>query len=308
VAAQNQVPKLQFPTMDPVFQQHYQQMIDTVNYLAGHNGVVTLANHLDLNGNRVMNVGEPVDPTDALPSGVAEESYSAQALRPQLESTGSTPLKTMRQINNNSQREISSSYLNSLMSTAPRSNTINPIFSGSSNVVTIPASKFQFADGSSVSYPSRTDTLPLPASYSITSWSVTSGVATVNLGSTPSPPLVVGGYVGITGTSGAIDGIQQITNIISPTEFQFNTTGTGSGVTGNVAVGGTYYYYVQLGVPRIQLVAVPTGVDTPFQRLSVSGDNKQLVAVLQTGSGGVVSIGTAGGGTPTNTANAGSTF
>lgn len=307
MAKPNQVPKLQFPTMDPVFQQHYQQLIDTVNTLCGHNGTIQLANHLDLDGNKVMNIGAPEGPTDALSSGIAEESYSATALKPQLESTGPTPLTTYRQLNSTSQREVASSYLNALLSTAPRSNTINPIFSGSSNVVTIPASIFRFADGSSVSYPSRTDTLPLPASYSITSWSVTAGVADVVLGSTPSPPLVVGGYVGLSGT-GAIDGIAQITNIISPTEFQFNTTGTGSGVSGNVAVGGTYYYYVQLGVPRIQLVAVPTGVDTPFQRLSVSGDNKQLVAVLQTGSGGVVSIGTAGGGTPTNTANAGSTF
>ena len=307
MAKPNQVPKLQFPTMDPVFQQHYQQLIDTVNTLCGHNGTIQLANHLDLDGNKVMNIGAPEAPTDALSSGVALKSYSATALKPQLESTGPTPLTTYRQLNSTSQREVASSYLNALLSTAPRSNTINPIFSGSSNVVTIPASIFKFADGSSVSYPARTDTLPLPASYSITSWSVTSGVADVVLGSTPSPPLVLGGYVGISGT-GAIDGIAQITNIISPTEFQFNTTGTGSGVSGNVAVGGTYYYYVQLGVPRIQLVAVPTGVDTPFQRLSVSGDNKQLVAVLQTGSGGVVSIGTAGGGTPTNTANAGSTF
>ncbi len=307
MAKPNQVPKLQFPTMDPVFQQHYQQLIDTVNTLCGHNGTIQLANHLDLDGNKVMNIGAPEGPTDALSSGVAQKSYSAAALKPQLESTGPTPLTTYRQLNSTSQREVASSYLNALLSTAPRSNTINPIFSGSSNVVTIPASIFKFADASSVSYPARTDTLPLPASYSITSWSVTSGVADVVLGSTPSPPLVLGGYVGISGT-GAIDGIAQITNIISPTEFQFNTTGTGSGVSGHVAVGGTYYYYVQLGVPRIQLVAVPTGVDTPFQRLSVSGDNKQLVAVLQTGSGGVVSIGTAGGGTPTNTANAGSTF
>lgn len=293
--------------MDPVFQQHYQQLIDTVNTLVGYNGTTKLANHLDMGGFKVMNIGTAESESDALSSGQAQKSYSASALKPQLESTGSTPLSTYRQVNSTSQREVASSFLNSLLSTAPRSNTINPIFSGSSNVVTIPASIFKFSDGTTVSYPARTDTLPLPSSYSITSWSVTAGVADVVLGSTPSPPLVVGGYVGINGT-GAIDGIAQITVIVSPTEFQFNTTGTGSGVTGHVASGGTYYYYVQLGVPRVQLVAVPTGVDTPFQRLSVSGDNKQLVAVLQTGSGGVVNTGTAGGGTPTNTTNAGSTF
>lgn len=90
----NQVPKLQFPTMDPVFQQHYQQVIDTLNTLAGYNGTVKLANHLDLGGNKVMNVGAPENPTDAISSGHAESKYSAKALRPHLEAGGAVSLRT----------------------------------------------------------------------------------------------------------------------------------------------------------------------------------------------------------------------
>ena len=167
------------------------QLIDNVNILGGHSGEVELSNHLNLSGNKITNVGPAVTESDVLTSGVAETKYSAAALQPKLQANSKTPLATYRMLNSGTQRENSSSWLNNLLSTPPNSNTINPIVSsvGGSTTVTIPASILQMGDGSKRYLPSRTDTLTNPASYSISTFTVLSGVATVNLSSTPVPPL-----------------------------------------------------------------------------------------------------------------------
>ncbi len=291
---------MQDPTLS-AFNQQLKSMAQSINSLMGFNGPVQIAAPLDLQGNTIKNVGQAQSDNDVVTMVQANRNYGAAAVAPQLESTGNKILQTTRRLNDTTQREQSTTYLNDLLSAAPKSNTINPIINGS--LVTIPASIFQFSDGSKKVYPGRSDTLSPPASYGISSWSVTSGVATVYLSSTPSPALVAGNFVYVSGT-GSIDGAAEISNIISPTSFQFNTTGTGSGTAGNVQVGGSYYYYIEKSIPQIKLQIVASGADTPFNRLSVSGDQKQLVAVVQTNSSGI----SAGGGTPTNTANAGAFF
>ena len=80
-------------------------------------------------------------------------------------------------------------------------------------------------------------------------------------------------------------------------------------MAGTVSIGGTYYYYIQKRTKKVFLEALPSDSDTPFNRLSISGDGNQLVAVVRINSDGVVQEETAGGGTPTfGTANAGSFF
>ncbi len=293
---------LKDPTLAALNQQ-LKIFAQALNGQMGFNGPIQVAAPLDLQGNTIKNAGAAVDGSDVVIKSQADQNYGPAAVAPQLEATGNKILQTTRRLNDTTQREQSTTYLNDLLSAAPKSNTINPIVSGSS--VLIPSSFFQFADGSRKAYPARTDVVQPVVNYSISSWSVTSGVATVTLSSTPSPALTVGMVVGISGTAaGGINGSAEITNIVSPTEFQFSTAGTGSGASGTVAVGGTYYYYVERSIPVVQFQSIASGVDTPSERLSISGDKKQLVAVVQVGAGGV----SAGGGTPTNVSNAGAMF
>jgi hypothetical protein len=80
-------------------------------------------------------------------------------------------------------------------------------------------------------------------------------------------------------------------------------------MAGTVSTGGTYYYYTKKGSNKVYLSVQPTESDTPFNRLSISGDSFQMLAVVRVSSNGVVLAETAGGGTPTTgTANAGSRF
>ena len=284
---------------------------DAVNMLGGHSGEVELNNHLNLSGNKITNVGPAETATDVLTSEVAEAKYSAAALQPQLQAGSKTPLGTYRMLNSGTQREQTSSWLNDLLSTPPNSNTINPIVSssGGSTSVTIPASIVQMGDGTKRYLPSRTDTLTNPASYSITTFTVSGGVATVNLGSTPSPPLAADTVVYISGT-GQIDGTYPIVTILSPTSFTINVSGGVSGSGGTVATGGTSYYFLNKSYNKVMLSTLPSSSDTPFNRLGISGDGYQLLAVVSINSSGQVQVGTAGGGTPSivSTANAGSRF
>src|ERR1039457_84166 len=108
----NQLGKFNFTSLKPEEQTFVNQMIDTLNTLAGYNGDVVLSSHLDLGGNRIKNVAAPTAATDVLTSGVAEGKYNAAALSPKLSPTGSSPMPAYRILNGNTQREVSSSWLN----------------------------------------------------------------------------------------------------------------------------------------------------------------------------------------------------
>jgi hypothetical protein len=287
------------------------QIIDAVNAHSGYAGPLQLASGLDLQGNKISNVGPAESENDVVTSIVAEKRYSAAALRPQLESSGTHPFVSYRQINNQGQREATSSWLNNLLSTPPNSNNINPIITPGSGTttVTIPASIIQMADGTKRYLPSRTDTLTNPASYSISTFTVASGIATVNLTSTPVPPFTSSTVVFISGT-GQIDGTFPIASILGPMQFTINVTSGVSGSGGSVSTGGSFYYFLNRSFNKVMLATFPSSSDTPFNRLGVSADGFQLLAVVAINSSGYVSVGSAGGGTPTltTTANAGSRF
>lgn len=106
-------------------------IIDAVNTHSGYRGPIQLADDLDLSGNQIKNVAAPTEGSDVLTSEAAEASYSAAALKPKLEAGGPNPFVTYRQINNGSQREQVSSYLNDLMSTPPSANAIIPLTTSS---------------------------------------------------------------------------------------------------------------------------------------------------------------------------------
>lgn len=306
----NQLGKLNFEGVDPTFQQWLNQAADTINTLAGHNGPVPIANHLDLGGKRIINVGPPVDETDALPSGVAQRKYSASALRPQLESSGTSPLKTQRRLNDPNQREQQSSWLNDLMSSVPSANDIFPTItpSGGGVSVSVPSSLFTFADRSTVLLNGRTDLLSLPAQYAISNITVSGGVVTITT-ATPSG-LVAGQIATIVGVIPAVyNGTRQLTGAVPPFTLTYNDSGaSGAYVSGGfVQVQGVYYYGVRKRSNSITLFG-PFTSDSAQNRLQVNFDGFQIVAVVVvTADGGQVEQ-SGGGGSPIVGSPAGGAF
>ena len=315
----NQVPKLDFSSLDPVFNQHYSALVDRVNSLLGYSGPVKIGNHLDLGGNRVMNVGQPQSDTDALPSGTAKATYSAPVLSKQLESTGSSSLRTYRQINNSAQREASSSFLNDLMSTTPSANGIYPSITnaGSTVDVVIPSSTFQFSDGSSVTLQGRTDVLSLPTSYSLTSISQLHGVVTAVFSYTGTPPLIAAGNVGtIAGVadstydySGPLNSVVINTTALTVTVQYQQTTTNSSSTGGTFSTGGIYYYVAVKRSSEIPAPLGPYASDTAVNRLNACFDGSQIIAVVAvTSSGGQVANSGGGGSAITGTPTSGCFF
>jgi hypothetical protein len=295
----NKLSKPQFPEMDSTFQQHYQQLIDTVNTLAGYNGEIVLSDHLNMGGKNVKNVGEPVDPTDVISSIVANGKYSASVLGPQLEAGASQPLKSYRQINNPSQREQATSWLNDLMSAPPSANNLFPTITNVSGGVSVslPSGIFQFADKSTVRLQGRTDLLSLPAQYAISSLSVSGGVVTCNVAATG---LVAGQIVTcVPGTNSSFAGTFILTSSASGgavLQWQ-DPSASGTDSSGNIQVNGVYYYAVKKRRNFVSLFG-PFSADTLQNRLQVNYDGFAIVAiVVLTASGGQVAQ-SGGGGSP----------
>jgi hypothetical protein len=295
----NQLPKLNFPGIDGGMQRWLDQLTDTVNTLSGYNGTVQLSNHLDMSGNRVMNIGSPESGTDALSSGQANKSYSASALRPQLESGGSNPMSSYRMLNNGSQREARSSFLNDLMSTPPSANTIFPTTTSVSGglQVTIPSGPFTFADGSSMMLIGRTDVLTPPTDFTISSISVTNNLVTVQ--TTTATGLTAGSAMTINGvTPSQFNGSFPVLTVISPTEFTYqDLIGTGTGSGGTVELNDVYYYTVNKRDPTVHLLG-PYNGDTAENRLQVCFDGSQIVAVVVLTASGTLAGSSGGGGSP----------
>ncbi len=297
MANQNQIAKPVFPELSPELQQWLSQLADTVTSLQGNNGVVKLSNHLDMSGFQIKNLAAPTDATDALTHGIAEASYSASVLAPKLESTGSNPLKSVRRVNDPNQREATSSFLNDLCSTPPNANAILPL---TSNVmggvqVIIPASLFTFADGSTLLLQSRTDLLSLPASYTINTISCVGNLVTVN--TTTASGLSQGQIMTVTGVSPAgFNGAYPIVSATPPYTLTYqDDLGSVSGSGGSIEVNNTYYYYVRKRSTLVNLSQSFNG-DTAANRLLVSSDGAQIVAVVTLTASGAQVAATGGGG------------
>jgi hypothetical protein len=297
MAQQNPLPKISLPGMDGQFAQHYSNLVDTVNSLMGFNGEIVLNNHLSLSGNRIKNLGEAADPSDAVTHALAEASYSATALQPKLESTGSNPLRSVRRISDPNQRETSSSFLNDLLSTPPSANQIIPLTSAAMGgiSVTIPAGLFTFADQSSVYLQSRTDLLTLPTAITITSISCVGNLVTV-VTSAPTG-VVVGQGVTIAGVSPAsFNGSFTVVSVLSSTSFTYQADlGTVSGSGGRVELNNVWYYSVTKRSNYVRLFG-PLSGDTAANRLTVNFDSFQIIAVVVLTSTGSNVASSGGGG------------
>ena len=311
----NQIPRRMFPELGTEFNQHYQQMVDGLNTLLGYNGTATLKSSLDLSGNTITGVGAAASESDVVTLGTANSKYSAAALRPQLEANGSNPLQSVRRLNDAGQREQNSSYMNSLLSTAPSANNIQVLFSspgGGMTTITVPASVFHYADGSSRHLNAFSLTVSNPATYTIAAaptGAVANGTAITITTTSPISGIAPGSYVTIAGvTNSDFDGFVQIATV-GASSFTFPSTlaATTSG-GGTVATAGVYYIYIEQNNPNPQYIGVPEAADTPFNRLPSSTDQRQLIAIATIDSSGGVSAQSAGGGTPGSTLNAGSFF
>lgn len=285
--------------MDATFQQHYQQVVDTLNTLAGYNGEIVLNDHLNMDGKNVKNIGKPLSQNDAISSLIANSRYSVEALAPQLESGEKQSLKSYRQMNNPTQREQNSSYLTDLMSTPPSANTIYPTITNVSGgvQVSIPSSLFTFADNSKVFLIGRTDLLALPAQYAISAISCVGNLVSV----TAAPTGLAAGQVGtITGVTPAdFNGtFTMITSSGGGANLQYQKDlGTVSGAGGFVQVNGCYYYAVKKRTNFISLLG-PFSGDTLQNRLQANFDGFSIVAVVVlTNTGGQVEQ-SGGGGSP----------
>ena len=142
-----------------------QQHAQLINQSIGAAGPTVMTNHLDLNGFRILNLGAPASPTDALSHAFAETQYAANVLAPKLEAGGSAPLQSYRRLSDTNQRESSSTFLNDITNTAPTANT-STISAGSPSggyvSVTVSSGVFSRVDGTVTSYAGLTESLPVP--------------------------------------------------------------------------------------------------------------------------------------------------
>jgi hypothetical protein len=306
----NQVPKLSLSNMDAVFVQNYSQLVDAVNGLLGFNGEIPVQNHINMNGNRLMNVAAPAAADDAITQSVADQSYSASALQPKLQSGGSNPLTTYRILNSGSQREAQSSFLNDLFSSVPNANAIFPMVTNGSGDVTvsIPASLLTFADGSSVMLQARTDILSVPAQYAISAISCTGNVVSVTCAASG---LVAGQVATITGvTPSSFNGTFVLTSSTgggANLQYQLDL-GTVTGSGGDVQKNGVYFYTAAKRSTALKLLG-PYAADTQNNRLGANHDGYQIVAVVVITASGIGITNSGGGLTPIGgTPTAGSFF
>jgi hypothetical protein len=293
----NKLPKAQSTAFDDDFQKWLSQLTDTVNTLAGYNGVIQLSDHIDMRGKNIKNVATPVDPTDAISSVHAESKYSPVVMRDALESQRDTQLRTYRQLNNPSQREQDSGFLNDLMSAPATSSTVIPLQTTAPGVtIQIPASSFTWANGDSLNTIPRADALTAPGVYSISSIVVSGMIGTVN----STAPVAAGGQVAISGYSDTrFNNVFQVFQIISSSQFtiQIGTENLTVG-SGSLQIGGIYYYSIKKRFGALNLSPSYSG-DTLQNRLQVCSDGSQIVAVVSVSSSGTVRLSsTGGGGTP----------
>jgi hypothetical protein len=292
------------------FNREFGALVDKVNGLAGHDGPVKLASHLDMSDNTIQNVKPGGTPNEVVTSATGDKAYGAATIRQQLEGSGKQSLKSMRRLNDNNQREQSSTFLTDLMSTTPNANTAQVFYvnGGSTTQVTVPATVLGFSDGSQVNLASRTDVLANPTVITIVSITVTGTTATVT---TATPHGLIAGEVafidGVTPSS--FNGAFAVTGVSSTTVFTYEiVTGAPSGSGGTVSLGGVYYYYATKQSKTMALIG-PFSADTPQNRLNANTDTKQIVAVAVLSSSGGVNGQSGGGGTPTiGAVNSGSFF
>lgn len=290
-----------------LFNLQWQNLVQAVNGLQGHaGGPAVVASNLSLSNKNLKDVAPPIDQNDAISKAYADAHYGAAALQPQIESLGKSVVQSMRRLNDTGQRETYSSFLNSLMSTAPTTNTSNVTFGapgGGTVPVTISAGFYLRVDNSQVPYPAFNDTVSLPATFNLSTLVRTGGIVTAT--TTAANPFNAGDTVNIINANALSDqsfvGSFVITTIVSTTVFKYaqsapNTSATG----GQVSIGSVFYYHLNVGQQTLQRSSA--SVDSWQARLNSSTDGQTLVAVAVVhGAGGIVNQSSAGATSPAAT-------
>jgi len=276
----------------------YQQQLDV---LRGVNGPISLSNHLDLAGHKIINVGAAESPNDVVTQAFASSNYGPQALAAAFNALGKQTLQTYRQLSNPDQRERTSSFLNDIANTSPTSNTSTISYgsvSGGTIPVTVSAGFFQRVDGTATPYASRTDTLALPTSIAISSLTRSGNIVTA-VTTTPDGLSVNEGFSVSGAPDPSFDGAFSVLTVSSPDTFTYFQGGPNAGPTapgGSISVGGVYYYTISAGQSFLGLVS-GVGADTWSERVGGSHDGTTIIAVVVLNSGGIDVLNSAAGAT-----------
>lgn len=110
------------PKADPSLSElneRFKELYKNINVLFGYHGDVPLAGTINLNGNRITNLGAPQSTTDALSQTSADPMYSTAVQRTAMEAIGSQMLQTTRRLNDGVQQHTVSSDLNTQGSIPP---------------------------------------------------------------------------------------------------------------------------------------------------------------------------------------------
>lgn len=290
-----------------LFNQQWQNLVQAINVLQGHTGKSTVLSPMDLSNKQIKNLGSPTDTNDAVSKAYADANYGATAVRQQMEILGKSVLQSMRRLNDVNQRETTSSFLNSLMSTAPTTNNSNVTFGspgGGTVPVTISAGQFSRPDESVVSYPAFNDTVPLPTLINISTLARSGGVVTLTTSGVN--PYHAGDTINVTSGNALSDtsfvGTFVITTIVTPgSVFQYDQTAPNASATGGqVDSGGVFYYHLNTQQNILSRTAAP--VDTWQNRLVASFDGQTIIGVaVVNGVGGAVTQSAAGATPPAQT-------
>ena len=308
--------QVQFTEDDFQSPSQFVQLLNTIlanhaqmlNQLLGYGGPVKFNSHIDLGGNRILNLGVPTSPTDAVSQSFTAANYSAPVLRKQFEAAGNAPLQSYRRVSDRNQREQFSTFLNDITNTAPTSNTSQVTFgapSGGFVPVTVSSGTFQRVDGTLVNYAAYNDSLAVPASYSLTSLTRASNVVTGV--TTVANTIQVGDTVLIAGaTDSTYDGYFTVLTASSP-NFTYAQVGAGGSTTGGtVSRFGVYYYTIKARSSVLYRYPGAFPADTWTNRVNASGDGETIVAVATVNATGGDTVNSAAGGTnPTTNIGAG---
>lgn len=142
--------------MDPTLAElndRLRTLTTNINVLYGFHGPIPLANHVNLNGNRIINVGTPTSPTDALSQTSADPMYSTAVQRKAMEAVGSQMLQTTRRLNDGSQQHAVSSDLN-LQGAIPPTITGQTVITSTASTITVAfPTQIQYGDLSIIAIP-----------------------------------------------------------------------------------------------------------------------------------------------------------
>lgn len=270
-----------------------------INNFMGFNGPVKFPAHIDMSGNRIMNVGEAVDPTDVVSQIFGNTKYGPQAIAPQLESLGKHVMQTYRRLSDRNQREKYSSFLNQILNTAPTSNTSTVLFGspgGGTVSATVTAGFHQRVDNTSTPYAARTDTLSLPTSIPISSLTRSGNIVTA-VTSSPDGLSVSDGFSVKSAGDPTFDGSFSVLTVSPPDTFTYFQGGPNASTSGgSINVGGVYYYVLSHGQNVLGLVT-GSGADTWSSRVAASNDGTTIIAVVVLNSGGGDVLNSAAGAT-----------